>query len=71
MLFDHKLFSLKDDIERCFGKLKVRFPSLKQMPNYLVRKQRVIPIAFELYILFIIMSIEKIHFFFVIIPEKS
>ena len=37
--------SLRNVIERCFEVLKARFPILKMMSNYPVRKQRRIPIA--------------------------
>ena len=33
-------------IERCFGVLKARFPILKMMPNYPIRRQRQIPTAY-------------------------
>ncbi|XP_057431061.1 uncharacterized protein LOC130723928 [Lotus japonicus] len=44
-LFNYRHSSLRNIIERCFGVLKARFPILKLMPNYPVRRQRLIPIA--------------------------
>ncbi|XP_019429998.1 PREDICTED: uncharacterized protein LOC109337448 [Lupinus angustifolius] len=44
-LFNHRHSSLRNVIERCFGVLKARFPILKMMPNYPVRRQRLIPNA--------------------------
>ena len=44
-LFNHRHSSLRNIIERCFGVLKARFPILKLMPNYPVRRQRLIPNA--------------------------
>ncbi|XP_019433068.1 PREDICTED: uncharacterized protein LOC109339964 [Lupinus angustifolius] len=37
-LFNHRHSSLRNVIERCFGVLKARFPILKMMPNYPVRR---------------------------------
>ena len=44
-LFNYRHSSLRNVIERCFGVLKARFPILKMMPNYPVRRQRQIPTA--------------------------
>ncbi|KAL6294157.1 hypothetical protein ACE6H2_002299 [Prunus campanulata] len=44
-LFNYRHSSLRNVIERCFGVLKARFPILKLMPNYPLRRQRRIPIA--------------------------
>ena len=44
-LFNYRHSSLRNVIERCFGVLKARFPILKLMPNYPVRRQRQIPTA--------------------------
>ncbi|KAI3857227.1 hypothetical protein MKX03_015800, partial [Papaver bracteatum] len=43
--FNHAHSSLRNIIERCFGVLKARFPILKMMPSYSLRKQRNIVIA--------------------------
>ncbi|KAI3922740.1 hypothetical protein MKW98_006871 [Papaver atlanticum] len=43
--FNHAHSSLRNVIERCFGVLKARFPILKMMPSYSLRKQRNIGIA--------------------------
>ncbi|XP_026384386.1 uncharacterized protein LOC113279968 [Papaver somniferum] len=43
--FNHSHSSLRNIIERCFGVLKARFPILKMMPSYSLRKQRNIVIA--------------------------
>ncbi|XP_021802283.1 uncharacterized protein LOC110746375 [Prunus avium] len=44
-LFNYRHSSLRNVIERCFRVLKARFPILKLMPNYPIRKQRRIPVA--------------------------
>ena len=44
-LFNYRHSSLRNVIERCFGVLKARFPILKLMPSYPIRRQRLIPIA--------------------------
>ncbi|XP_026398758.1 uncharacterized protein LOC113294584 [Papaver somniferum] len=44
-LFNHRHSSLRNVIERCFGVWKSRFPILKCMPNYPLRRQRLIPVA--------------------------
>ena len=44
-LFNYRHSSLRNVIERCFGVLKARFTILKHMPNYKLRRQRLIPIA--------------------------
>ncbi|KAM2863834.1 hypothetical protein FF1_022558 [Malus domestica] len=44
-LFNFRHSSLCNVVERCIGVLKNRFPILKLMPNYPIRKQRCIPIA--------------------------
>lgn len=44
-LFNYRHSSLRNVIERCFGVLKARFPILKMMPNYPIRRQRQIPTA--------------------------
>ena len=44
-LFNYKHSLLRNVIERCFGVLKARFPILKLMPSYPIRRQRLIPIA--------------------------
>ena len=44
-LFNYRHSSLSIVIERCFGVLKARFPILKLMPNYPLKRQRQIPIA--------------------------
>ncbi|CAN6567870.1 unnamed protein product [Malus baccata var. baccata] len=44
-LFNFKHSSLCNVVERCIGVLKNRFPILKLMPNYPIRKQRCIPVA--------------------------
>ncbi|KAL5702596.1 hypothetical protein ACHQM5_027797 [Ranunculus cassubicifolius] len=43
--FNYAHSSLRNVIERCFGVLKARFPILKFMPPYSLRKQRNIVIA--------------------------
>lgn len=43
--FNYRHSSLRNVVERCYGVLKARFPILKLMPNYPIRKQRRIPIA--------------------------
>ena len=45
-LFNYRHSSLRNVIERCFGVLKARFPILKMMPNYPVRRQRQIPTVY-------------------------
>ena len=44
-LFNYRHSSLRNVIERCFGVLKARFPILKLMPSYPIRRQRLILIA--------------------------
>lgn len=44
-LFNYIHSSLRNVIERCFGVSKVRFPILKMMSNYPLRRQRLIPVA--------------------------
>ena len=44
-LFNYRHSSLRNVIERCFGVLKARFPILKLMPSYPIRRQRLIPIV--------------------------
>ncbi|KAM1575948.1 hypothetical protein PS2_032196 [Malus domestica] len=44
-LFNFRHSSLRNVVERCIGVLKNRFPILKLMPNYPIRKQRRIPVA--------------------------
>ncbi|KAK2656258.1 hypothetical protein Ddye_009310 [Dipteronia dyeriana] len=44
-LFNYRHSSLRNVIERCFGVLKARFTVLKNMPNYKLRRQRLVPIA--------------------------
>ncbi|XP_024043266.1 uncharacterized protein LOC112099958 [Citrus clementina] len=44
-LFNYRHSSLRNVIERCFGVLKARFSILRDMHNYSLRKQRLIPIA--------------------------
>ena len=44
-LFNYRHSSLRNVIERCFGVLKARFPILKLMPNYPIRRQRLIPLT--------------------------
>ena len=44
-LFNYKHSLLRNVIERCFGVLKARFPILKLMPSYPIRRQRLILIA--------------------------
>ncbi|XP_019442421.1 PREDICTED: uncharacterized protein LOC109347155 [Lupinus angustifolius] len=44
-LFNHRHSSLRNVIERCFEVQKARFPILKMMSNYPVRRQRLIPNA--------------------------
>lgn len=44
-LFNYKHSSCRNIIERCIGVLKARFPILKLMTNYPLRRQRQIPIA--------------------------
>ncbi|MCL7039415.1 hypothetical protein MKW94_017860, partial [Papaver nudicaule] len=44
-LFNHRHSSLRNVIKRAYGVLKIRYPILKNMPNYPLRKQRLIPIA--------------------------
>ena len=44
-LFNQRHSSVRNVIERCFGVLKARFPILKLMPNYPLRRQRCIPLA--------------------------
>ncbi|KAI3881307.1 hypothetical protein MKX03_005154 [Papaver bracteatum] len=43
--YNHAYSSLRNIIERCFGVIKARFPILKMMPSYSLRKQRNIVIA--------------------------
>ncbi|KAK2661763.1 hypothetical protein Ddye_000337 [Dipteronia dyeriana] len=44
-LFNYRHSSLQNVIELCFGVLKARFTVLKNMPNYKLRRQRLVPIA--------------------------
>ncbi|KAK2658230.1 hypothetical protein Ddye_004763 [Dipteronia dyeriana] len=44
-LFNYRHSSLRNVIERCFGVLKARFAVLKNMPNYILRRQRLVSIA--------------------------
>ncbi|PIA58825.1 hypothetical protein AQUCO_00500632v1 [Aquilegia coerulea] len=44
-LFNHRHSTLRNVIERAFGALKARFPILKSIPNYPLRRQKLIPIA--------------------------
>lgn len=44
-LFNYYHSSLRNVIERCFGILKAKFPILKLMPPYSLRRQRQIVIA--------------------------
>jgi len=44
-LFNYRHSSLRNVIERAFGVLKARFPILKSIPNYPLRRQRQIPLA--------------------------
>ncbi|XP_028214870.1 uncharacterized protein LOC114396901 [Glycine soja] len=44
-LFNYRHSSLRNVIERFFGVLKARFPILKLMPSYPIRRQRLILIA--------------------------
>ena len=44
-LFNQRHSSVRNVIERCFGVLKARFPILKLMPNYPLRRQRCNPLA--------------------------
>ncbi|KAL5699871.1 hypothetical protein ACHQM5_030707 [Ranunculus cassubicifolius] len=44
-LFNYRHSSLRNVIERVFGVWKTRFPILKFIPNYPLRRQKLIPIA--------------------------
>ncbi|XP_055961841.1 protein ALP1-like [Mercurialis annua] len=44
-LFNYRHSSLRNIIERAFGVLKARFPILKSIPSYPLRRQKLIPIA--------------------------
>ena len=44
-LFNYRHLSLRNVIERCFGVLKARFLILRDMHNYSLHKQRLIPIT--------------------------
>ncbi|XP_020253243.1 putative nuclease HARBI1 isoform X1 [Asparagus officinalis] len=44
-LFNYLHSSLRNVIERCFGVLKKRFPILRDMPSYSLRKQKYIALA--------------------------
>lgn len=44
-LFNYRHFSLCNVVERCFDILKARFHILREIPNYLLRHQKLISLA--------------------------